>query len=93
MTKEMEYYGGRVLFHCTAYSMWLWNNILSTTTHLEPPPAICKVGMYIPSAHPWYGELLVLAGIREYSHSIKEAAGNPTKKKNPLEQQTTRWKC
>jgi hypothetical protein len=33
--------------------------------------------MYVPSAHPMYGELLVLAGIREYSHSIKEAAGNP----------------
>jgi hypothetical protein len=36
-----------------------------------------------------YGEFLVLAGIREYSHSIKEAAGNP-KKKKPVEQQTTR---
>jgi hypothetical protein len=26
----------------------------------------------------------VLAGIREYSHSIKEAACKPKKKKNPL---------
>jgi hypothetical protein len=37
----------------------------------------------LKSIHETYGELLVLAGIREYSHSIKEAAGNPKKKKNP----------
>jgi hypothetical protein len=43
-----------------------------------PVPTPCMVG-----------ELLVLAGIGEYSHSIKEAAGNPKKK----EKQTTRCKC
>ncbi len=71
-------------------TVWLWNNILSTTTQVWPPPFICKVGMYVPSAHPMSG---VLAGIREYSHSIKEAACKPKKKKKTLEKQTTRWKC
>jgi hypothetical protein len=53
---------------------------LAPTTHVGSPPAICKVGMYVLSAHPMYGELLVLTGIREYSHSIKEATGKPKKK-------------
>jgi len=43
---------------------------LAPITHVGSPPAICKVGMYVLSAHPMYGELLVLTGIREGSESI-----------------------
>jgi len=56
MTKEMED-GGRVVFHCTPYIQCGSGIIilLAPPPHVGPPPAICKVGVYVPSAHPMYG--------------------------------------